>query len=56
MPHYHAQEATQAVKKVLGDYYKSDSRNVYKALWDDFKTCTYVTPDREGDGVLWYRE
>lgn len=55
MPHYHAQEATKALKEVLGEYYKCDNRNIFKALWEDFYTCRYVAPDKPGEGVLWYR-
>lgn len=55
MPHYHAQEATKAIKEVLGDYYKADSRSIFQALWHDFRVCRYVTPDSQGEGVLWYR-
>jgi hypothetical protein len=28
MPHYHAEEATRAIKPILGDYYMWDSREV----------------------------
>lgn len=54
MPHYHAQEATQAIKKVLGPYYAHDSRPVFKAMWQEFSNCEFVVPDKPGDGVLWY--
>jgi hypothetical protein len=33
------QEATKALKPILGDYYRSDSRNVLKALWTDYNLC-----------------
>lgn len=56
MPHYHAQEATEALKPVLGDYYKYDGRFVLKALWEDYSTCRYVAPDAPGSGVLWQRK
>jgi fatty acid desaturase len=55
MPHYHAQEATAALKAVLGPYYCYDGRNVMAALWQETKTCHYVAPDAPGSGVLWYR-
>lgn len=57
MPHYHATEATEAIKPMLGEYYQSDSLPFYKALWREGKECLYVqededTPDR---GVYWYK-
>eukprot|EP00199_Chlamydomonas_sp_CCMP681_P001620 CAMPEP_0119106356 /NCGR_PEP_ID=MMETSP1180-20130426/4067_1 /TAXON_ID=3052 ORGANISM="Chlamydomonas cf sp, Strain CCMP681" /NCGR_SAMPLE_ID=MMETSP1180 /ASSEMBLY_ACC=CAM_ASM_000741 /LENGTH=364 /DNA_ID=CAMNT_0007091673 /DNA_START=27 /DNA_END=1121 /DNA_ORIENTATION=- len=54
MPFYHAQEASVAIKKVLGPYYASDSRNVFVALWQEFGRCEFVTPDKPGDMVYWY--
>lgn len=57
MPHYHAMEATKAIKPVLGDYYHFDGTSVYKAAWREAKECIYVEPD-EGDqnkGVFWYK-
>jgi len=56
MPHYHAQEATEALKPVLGDYYKFDSREVYSAMWHDWRACRFVSPAEQGSGVLWYRK
>eukprot|EP00210_Caulerpa_lentillifera_P000723 g700.t1 len=56
IPHYHAKEATEAVKLVLGDYYQQDSRNVFKALWHDWTNCRFVAPDSPGQKVLWFRK
>ncbi|KAL6506000.1 Delta(12)-fatty-acid desaturase [Orobanche hederae] len=56
MPHYHAMEATKAIKPILGSYYQFDGTPVYKAVWREAKECVYVEPD-EGDknkGVFWY--
>lgn len=56
MPHYHAMEATKAIKPILGDYYQFDGTPVYKATWREAKECIYVEPD-EGEknkGVFWY--
>nr|QBQ82055.1 omega-6 fatty acid desaturase [Paeonia ludlowii] len=57
MPHYHAMEATKAIKPVLGEYYNFDGTPFYKAVWREARECHYVEPD-EGDankGVFWYR-
>ncbi|KAF5831839.1 fatty acid desaturase, delta-12 [Dunaliella salina] len=54
MPHYHAQEATQAIQRVLGDYYARDNRNVFKALWQDYEACCIVRPDKDDQEVYWY--
>ncbi|CAK9314152.1 unnamed protein product [Citrullus colocynthis] len=56
MPHYHAKEATEAVKKVLGEYYRMDRTNVLKAIWREAKECVYVEADEDADsdkGVVW---
>jgi len=57
MPHYHAMEATNAVKPILGEYYQFDDTPFYKALWREAKECLYVEPDEETSqkGVFWYR-
>lgn len=52
MPHYHAQEATEALKKVLGKYYLQDDSSILKALWKSWNSCHYV--EDNGD-VLHYK-
>jgi len=64
-PHHHSpdhppstplpQEATEALKPILGPYYCHDPRNVMVALWEETASCHYVAPDAPGSGVLWYR-
>ncbi|XP_010557947.1 PREDICTED: delta(12)-fatty-acid desaturase-like [Tarenaya hassleriana] len=56
MPHYHAMEATKAIKPILGEYYQFDGMPVYKAMWREAKECIYVEPDESGEkkGVFWY--
>lgn len=55
MPHYHALEATKAVRGVLGDYYVYDSRNIWYALWSDFRKCEYVAPDKKDSHIFWFK-
>ncbi|GJS06409.1 retrovirus-related pol polyprotein from transposon TNT 1-94 [Tanacetum coccineum] len=45
MPHYHAVEATKAVRPILGEYYKSDNTLALKAFWRETKECIYAEPD-----------
>jgi len=52
MPHYHAQEATESLKKVLGKYYLEDKTPILKSLWDCWTSCHYV--ENDGD-VLYYK-
>lgn len=42
MPHYHAQEATEAIKPILKDYYKKDTTPISSALWREYRECVYV--------------
>jgi len=52
MPHYHAHEATECIKKVLGKYYLKDDTPIWSALYNSWRTCRFV--EDEGDKV-WYK-
>jgi len=55
MPFYRAAEATDAVRELLGPYYRYDSTHPLKVLWVNY-ACQCVQPDRVGsDGVFWFR-
>ncbi|KAL3840361.1 hypothetical protein ACJIZ3_024952 [Penstemon smallii] len=56
MPHYHAVEATKAVKPILGNYYQFDGTPILKAVWREAKECVYVEKDEDENnkGVFWY--
>jgi omega-6 fatty acid desaturase (delta-12 desaturase) len=54
MPHYHAQEATEAVKPILARYYVRDDRFIFRALWEDYSQCRYVAEEAKGSGILWF--
>ncbi|OQS02342.1 fatty acid desaturase [Thraustotheca clavata] len=52
MPFYHAAEATEAIKPLLGKYYLIDSTPIPMALWRSYTHCKYV----EDDGsVVFYK-
>jgi hypothetical protein len=44
------EEATEAFKKVLGNYYMKDETPIAKALWRSFSHCQYV--EDKGDIVF----
>ncbi|KAI1496828.1 fatty acid desaturase [Biscogniauxia marginata] len=63
IPFYHADEATEAIKKVMGRHYRSDteggSLGFIRALWRSARMCQWVEPSEgakgEGKGVLFFR-
>ncbi|BGP18767.1 hypothetical protein JCM10213_004274 [Rhodosporidiobolus nylandii] len=53
IPHYHAWEATEALKNFLGPHYHKSEEPMFKSLWNSYRKCRYV--DDEGE-VLFYRD
>jgi omega-6 fatty acid desaturase (delta-12 desaturase) len=51
IPHYHAEEGTQALKAFLGPYYLETDENVFVSLWKSHRECRFV--DKEGDIVMY---
>lgn len=37
------QEATEALKPILGEWYKRDERPILKACWEDWSLCRWGT-------------
>ncbi|KAF3325559.1 omega-6 fatty acid desaturase, endoplasmic reticulum isozyme 2 [Carex littledalei] len=59
IPHYHAVEATKAIKPILGEYYRFDGTPVIRAIWREAKECVYVEQENcsagsKSRGVFWY--
>ncbi|PLN84279.1 oleate delta-12 desaturase [Aspergillus taichungensis] len=63
IPFYHADEASEAIKDVMGNHYRTEAHTGWtgflKALWTSPRTCHFVEPNEgaegEGKGVLFYR-
>ncbi|PGH04894.1 hypothetical protein AJ80_08443 [Polytolypa hystricis UAMH7299] len=63
IPFYNAWEASEAVKKVMGEHYVADTKGgtfgFVKALWTTHRWCNWVEPCEgakgEGKGVLFFR-
>ena len=58
IPHYHAEEATIAIRPVLGEHYRHDDTSMLKAIWRETKECIFVEADEKSDskGILWFRK
>lgn len=46
IPHYHLKEATEAIKPILGPYYRKPHKTIWKALWDSYRQCRFI-PEHE---------
>jgi omega-6 fatty acid desaturase (delta-12 desaturase) len=63
IPFYHADEATEAIKPVMGKHYRADvkggSLGFLKSMWTSARWCQWVEPSEgavgEGKGVLFFR-
>lgn len=52
IPFYRAREATEQIKKVMGESYRSSDENMWISLWKSARSCQWV----EGsNGVLMFR-
>ncbi|KAM0717547.1 hypothetical protein Q7P37_007399 [Cladosporium fusiforme] len=52
IPFYHAEEATEAIKPVLGERYIVDDTPFYTALWKTMRSCRVVEASQERLGAL----
>ncbi|KAF2269006.1 delta(12) fatty acid desaturase [Lojkania enalia] len=63
IPFYNADEASEAIKPIMGKHYRSDteggSLGFLRAMWKCARMCQWVEPSEgaqgEGKGVLFYR-
>lgn len=63
IPFYNADEASEAIKDVMGEHYRTAAHTgwmgFFKALWRSSRACQWVEPTEgaqgESEGVLFYR-
>jgi len=55
IPHYHAIEASEAIKPILGDYYFESNEPILSALYKNMKSCKFVD-DSPGNKVYWWSD
>ncbi|CAL5870683.1 uncharacterized protein PFLUO_LOCUS4923 [Penicillium psychrofluorescens] len=63
IPFYNADEASDAIKGVMGSHYRTEAQSgwtgFFKALWTSARTCQFVEPTAgatgESEGVLFFR-
>ncbi|KAI0463434.1 hypothetical protein LJB42_003461 [Komagataella kurtzmanii] len=52
IPFYHAREATECIKKVMGEHYRHTDENMWVSLWKTWRSCQFV---ENHDGVYMFR-
>lgn len=56
IPFYNAREATEAIKKVMGEHYRYEGENMWFSLWKCMRMCQFVDDDKEdAKGVMMFR-
>ncbi len=52
IPHYNLKEATEAIKPVLGDYYRKSDESIFRSFIRSFNRCHFVPND---GGKVYYQ-
>ncbi|RCK63247.1 Delta(12) fatty acid desaturase [Candida viswanathii] len=56
IPFYNAREATEAIKKVMGEHYRYEGESMWYSLWKCVRMCQFVDDDKEdAKGVMMFR-
>ncbi|EDK42118.1 hypothetical protein LELG_00296 [Lodderomyces elongisporus NRRL YB-4239] len=56
IPFYNAREATDAIRKVMGEHYRYEGENMWFSLWKCIRMCQFVDDDSEdAKGVMMFR-
>lgn len=56
IPFYHAGEASDAIRKVMGQHYRADRKTGFmNAFWKNQRECQFVEESIEGSGVYFFR-
>ncbi|MBE9117016.1 fatty acid desaturase [Lusitaniella coriacea LEGE 07157] len=53
MPHYRLKEATEAIKPILGTYYRKSNRSIFSAFWRSYRSCYFV---RDRGKTVYYQK
>jgi omega-6 fatty acid desaturase / acyl-lipid omega-6 desaturase (Delta-12 desaturase) len=57
IPFYHAVEASNAIKKVMGSHYQSDIKTPFMwAFWRNYRTCRFVEEKDVGSRVYFFAQ
>jgi omega-6 fatty acid desaturase (delta-12 desaturase) len=55
IPFYHAVEASNSIKNVMGVHYQVDDKTPFLwAFWKNYRACRWVEEKDEGSGVYFF--